>query len=296
MVKAEISLHVNRPVAEVFKYLSDPTRMLEWNTTLEEATASETPIKVGTHIRTRGRILGRKIEGTVEVVEYEPNKRVVEKLDQPFSSKAIYSYQAENGGTRLVCAVEAELGGFFKLSEPIFERLMRKQLQGQLETAKELLEAQLPATQPMKQSVSTEDNKAILRAHAEALFNQKRLDQMDEFFAPDYIDHAALPGQGPGLEGAKQKWAMYLAAFPDMRATIEQMVAEEDQVGVRWTVEGTHRRELLGIRPTGKHVRFTGISIYRLAGRKIAEQWEQMDRLDLMRQLGVVPTPVQIDA
>ena len=48
MVKAEISLHVNRPVAEVFTYLSDPTRMLEWNSTLEEATASETPIKVGT--------------------------------------------------------------------------------------------------------------------------------------------------------------------------------------------------------------------------------------------------------
>jgi len=78
-----------------------------------------------------------------------------------------------------------------------------------------------------------------------------RLDQMDEFFAPDYLDHAALPGQAPGLEGAKQKWAMYLVALPDMRATIEEMVAEEDEVGLRWTVEGTHRRELLGIRPTG---------------------------------------------
>ena len=148
----------------------------------------------------------------------------------------------------------------------------------------------------MKRSVSTEDNKAILRAHAEALFNQKRLDQMDEFFAYDYLDHAAMPGQVPGLEGAKQKWAIYLAAFPDMRATIEEMVAEEDEVVVRWTVEGTHRGELLGIRPTGKHIRFSGISIYRLAERKISEQWEQWDRLDLMRQLGVVPAPVQVHA
>ncbi len=145
MVKAEISLHVNRPVAEVFKYLSDPTRMLEWNTTLEEATASETPIKVGTHIRTRGRILGRKIEGTVEVVEYEPNKRVVQKSDEPFSWKAINTFQADNGGTRLVSACEGESHGFLKLSEPILARIVKKQLQAQFETAKELLEAQVPA-------------------------------------------------------------------------------------------------------------------------------------------------------
>ena len=145
MVKVDISLHVNRPVAEVFSYLNDPTKMLEWNSTLDEATASETPIKVGTRIRTRVRGLGRKIEGTLEVVEYEPNKRVVMKIDQPFSWKAIYTYQAENGGTRLVFAAEGELGGFFKLSEPILGRILKKQLQAQFETAKELLEAQVPA-------------------------------------------------------------------------------------------------------------------------------------------------------
>ena len=145
MMKFEISVHVNRPVAEVFQYLNDPTKMPEWNATIEEATPSETPIKVGTHIRTRGRILGRKIEGTVEVVEYEPNKRVVQKSDEPFSWKAINTFQADNGGTRLVSACEGESHGFLKLSEPILARIVKKQLQAQFETAKELLEAQVPA-------------------------------------------------------------------------------------------------------------------------------------------------------
>ncbi len=145
MTKLEISVHVNRPVAEVFKYLNDPTKMPEWNSTIEEATASETPIKVGTRIRARVRMLGRKIEGTAEVVEYEPNKRVVLKGDEPFPLKSIYTYQAENGGTRLVFATEGEPGGFFKLGEPILARIMKKQFQAQFDTAKELLEAQVPA-------------------------------------------------------------------------------------------------------------------------------------------------------
>jgi steroid delta-isomerase-like uncharacterized protein len=113
--------------------------------------------------------------------------------------------------------------------------------------------------------MSLEENKALIRAHVEALFNQHRVEQTEEFFTHDYLDHAPLPGQAPGLAGAKQKWTSYLTAVPDMRATIQDMVAEGDKLAVRWTVQGTHRGELLGIPPTGKPVRFSGISIYRLA-------------------------------
>src|SRR5260370_33736731 len=63
MIKLEISLHINRPVAEVFKYLNDPTKMSGWNPIIEKATASETPAKAGTLIRTPGRMLGRNGEG-----------------------------------------------------------------------------------------------------------------------------------------------------------------------------------------------------------------------------------------
>ncbi len=137
--------------------------------------------------------------------------------------------------------------------------------------------------------MSTEANKAIVR-HFEALFNEKQVDGADQFVARDYIDHGALPGQAPGLDGAKRKWAMFITAMPDLHVPIEDMVAEGDKVVVRWTAEGTHQGKLLGIPPTGKRLRFSGISIYRLAGGKVAEVWEQFDRLGLMQQLGVVPT------
>jgi steroid delta-isomerase-like uncharacterized protein len=141
--------------------------------------------------------------------------------------------------------------------------------------------------------MSVDDNKEVIRAYVETIFNHKQVDRADELVASDYVDHASPPGQAPGLEGAKKKWAMYLAGIPDLRVTIEELVAEGDKVGVRRSYAGTHRGELLGVPPTGKQVRVGGISIFRLAGGKIAEQWEQLDRLALMQQLGVLPTPGQ---
>jgi steroid delta-isomerase-like uncharacterized protein len=95
----------------------------------------------------------------------------------------------------------------------------------------------------------------------------------------------------PGLDGARRKWAMYLNAAPDLLVTIEDLVAEDDKVGVRRSYVGTHRGELLGIPATGKQVRVGSISIFRLAGGKIAENWEQLDLLTLIRQLGVILAP-----
>jgi steroid delta-isomerase-like uncharacterized protein len=141
--------------------------------------------------------------------------------------------------------------------------------------------------------MSLEANKEVIRAYVETIFNQRQVDRAEELVAPDYLDHAALPGQAPGLEGAKRKWGMYLVGIPDLRVTIEELVAEGDKVAVRRSYAGTHQGELLGIPPTGKQVRIGGISIFRLAGGKIAEQWEQLDRLALMQQLGVVPLPGQ---
>src|SRR5215208_3948015 len=77
--------------------------------------------------------------------------------------------------------------------------------------------------------MSVEDNKAIIRAYVEMVWNRKQLDRAEEVVASDFIDHAPLPGQAPGLEGAKRKWAMYLTAIPDLRVTIEDLVAEGDR-------------------------------------------------------------------
>jgi steroid delta-isomerase-like uncharacterized protein len=141
--------------------------------------------------------------------------------------------------------------------------------------------------------MSTDENKAIMRRFIDAVFNEKRVDRGDEFVARDYLDHSALPGQAPGIEGAKQRWAMFNAAIPDMRTTIEDLVAEGDKVVVRYTVEGTQQGEMMSIPPTGKPFQMTGINITRMAGGKLAEHWEQADMLGMMQQLGVIPAPAR---
>ena len=97
--------------------------------------------------------------------------------------------------------------------------------------------------------MSLEANKEVIRAYVETIFNQRQVERADELVAPDYLDHAALPGQAPGLEGAKQKWAMYLAGLPDLRVTIEELVAEGDKVAVRRSYAGTHRGSCWASRP-----------------------------------------------
>src|SRR5512132_1543765 len=114
--------------------------------------------------------------------------------------------------------------------------------------------------------MSVDDNKAIIRAFVESVWNGRQLNRADEVVRADFVDHAPMPGQAPGLEGVKRKWAMYLEAIPEFRVTIEDLVAEGEKVAVRRTYEGTHRGgPLLGIPTTGKRFQFGGISIFRLA-------------------------------
>ncbi len=80
------------------------------------------------------------------------------------------------------------------------------------------------------------------------------------------------PGQAPGLEGFTQVNTMLRAAFPDLRLTVEEMVAEGDRVSVRFTARGTHQSEFWGVPPTGSRVAWEVISIVRIAGGKIAER------------------------
>lgn len=144
MVKFEISTHINRPLAEVFKYMSDPTKLPEWNAVVEEATPSETPVRVGTKIQTRARFLGRKIESPAVVTEYDLNKRYTTSSERPFALTITNAFEEEGGGTKVLAVFDGEPGGFFKVGEPILARIAKKQFQAQLETAKELLEAQVP--------------------------------------------------------------------------------------------------------------------------------------------------------
>ena len=82
---------------------------------------------------------------------------------------------------------------------------------------------------------------------------------------------------------------MYRSAFPDLRFTIEDMIAEGDKVATCWRAAGTHQGELMGIAPTGKRVEVIGMIVSRFAGGKIVEDLEVMDTLGLLQQLGAIP-------
>ena len=143
--------------------------------------------------------------------------------------------------------------------------------------------------------MSAEDNKALCRLFFQGFWIQKNLAVADELLAANFVDHTpgSPPGLPPGPAGHKQFASLYFTAFPDIRATIEDMVAEGDKVVIRWRVQGTNTGSLFGMPATNKSATFTGITINRVASDKIAEQWVNFDALGMMQQLGLLPAPGQ---
>jgi steroid delta-isomerase-like uncharacterized protein len=135
----------------------------------------------------------------------------------------------------------------------------------------------------------SEKNKDLARRSWEMLVNQQNPDAIDEMYAADLVWHE--PDQDVrGSEEAKQFLSMYLSAFPDIRVTVEDEIAEGDKVVTRWTIRGTHQGEIEEFGPpTGRQVEIKGITIHRIEGGKIAEEWERYDNLSVMQQLGLVP-------
>ena len=132
----------------------------------------------------------------------------------------------------------------------------------------------------------SEENKTLARRSWELLEN---LDLIEELYAADLVWHE--PDQEiQGLEQAKQFVTGYKTAFPDLHATVEDVIAEGDKVVTRVTVRGTHQGEIeeFGV-PTGKQVEIKDITIHRIENGKIVEEWERYDNLSVMQQLGLAP-------
>jgi predicted ester cyclase len=140
---------------------------------------------------------------------------------------------------------------------------------------------------------STEANKSSVRRFYNEVFNKKNRAAIEEFIAPNHVDHTLPPGLPAGIEGSKQFITMYLTAFPDLHFTVEDLIAEGDKVVARLTTRGTQQGVFMGIPPTGKQVTVTAIDINRIVGDKSVEHWLNMDTLGLLQQLGVVPLPGQ---
>ncbi len=137
--------------------------------------------------------------------------------------------------------------------------------------------------------MSAQQNKDLVRRFYEEVMNKKDLAAIDKFCSPNFVDRSPSPGQAPGLEGVKQMFRMFTAAFPDLHMSVEDQIAEGDKVVCRVIGRGTHKGEFMGIAPTGKQITVSGIDIIRLSGGKVIERWGNFDDLAMMQQLGAIP-------
>jgi steroid delta-isomerase-like uncharacterized protein len=135
----------------------------------------------------------------------------------------------------------------------------------------------------------SEQYKTTARNFIEKGLNQKDMTALDEYFSPRLTDHALPPGLPAGRDGRKMFASALLAAFPDLHVQLEDMVAEGEKVVTRYTVQGTHSSDLMGIPATGKQVSVGGIAIDRFEDGQSVEHWEIFDQMGLMQQLGVIP-------
>ncbi len=139
-----------------------------------------------------------------------------------------------------------------------------------------------------------EENKALIRRYFEAI---DKIDSdpslLDEFVSPDFVSHSAppVPGMKVDLDALKKVFAMFQTASPGYH-TVDIMIAEGDLVAAQITGYGTHEGELLGVPATHKQIKMSGMIMWRIKDGKIVEHWGQNDTMDLLRQLGALPQPV----
>ena len=133
-----------------------------------------------------------------------------------------------------------------------------------------------------------EANKALAKRFIEEIFEEGRVEALEELVDPDFVGHSGPSGDTDreALEGAMERVSKGLA---DVAFTIEDMIAEDDRVAVRLTSSARQVGEFMGIPPSGRTYTIGEIHIFRVRAGKIAEHWHQADFLGLMRQLGALP-------
>ena len=139
--------------------------------------------------------------------------------------------------------------------------------------------------------MSSELNKAVVRRYYEEVMNGRDPGVLDQLAVSDYDEHSPFPGQSNGLEGLKARAGGLLTAFKPYVFTLHEVVAEGDTVVVRWTNTATHSGSFIGIPASGRVVTISGIDVHRLRDGRMAEHWHVVEELQMLQQLGVIPTP-----
>lgn len=143
--------------------------------------------------------------------------------------------------------------------------------------------------------MSEKENEETFRRLVEEGFNKGNLAALDDLFAPTFMEHQEgfVP---PNLEGVKGAIVSLRTPFPDLKLTIEEIIAGGDKIWARITARGTHQGLFMGRPPTDKSFAITVIDICRFETGKIVEHWGVADRLSLMGQLGLLPRSPQATA
>ena len=143
MTKVERTLIINQPVEKVFTYVTNPRNNPKWQPDILDSRVSpDEPTHVGTRVTDVRSLLGRKLELTTEVIEFELNKMLhIKSTSGPIPFSAYITFESVSGGTKINLLAEAEPTGFFKLAERMFSSSWRKGIEDSLNKLKEVLEA-----------------------------------------------------------------------------------------------------------------------------------------------------------
>jgi carbon monoxide dehydrogenase subunit G len=144
-MRIEEIVEIDRPLEEVFSYVTNPENLPEWSSlVLEVHKEAEGDLQQGDRFTTAAKFLGRRFETPFEVSDHEPHRRHSDRsMGGPFEQEYTYALEETGeGGTRLTYVAEGEPGGFFRLVGPLLERAGRRQFRADLQSLKDMLEAE----------------------------------------------------------------------------------------------------------------------------------------------------------
>jgi steroid delta-isomerase-like uncharacterized protein len=136
------------------------------------------------------------------------------------------------------------------------------------------------------------ENKKIAERFMDECWNQGKVEAIREVLSTGCNFHdPVFPNLTSGADNMKRHIEMCRSGFPDLKFSVDDTIAERNEVVHHWTARGTHKAQFLGLAPTNRKAKISGTSIYRIEGGKIVEQWSDWNLMTLMEQLGVSMAP-----
>jgi steroid delta-isomerase-like uncharacterized protein len=127
-------------------------------------------------------------------------------------------------------------------------------------------------------------NKALLRRFYKDVYVDWNMAVVDELVSPQFRSHD-WPERGPtGPPAFRNYYSAIRSAVPDARYEVDDLIAEDDKVVVRWRLIGTHKGAFRGIPPSGRPITLKGIAIYRVEGGRLRERWVVSDLHGLLEE------------